>query len=276
MERKERMTGWALAYDWEHPGDEVRDSDLLSLRLAGALRERRASTGRVAPDPDKERFGRYVEGLRRARGWTRIELARRAAIDPLAVPLLENAMLTVDEVTPLVPRVARAFGLSIQELAVSPFPRRPEQAPERTAPAPRAGASQTIREKIRVVATLIAPPHARLAGEGMALRDADAAGTTRTYAVEGYPYQVSVSIEREDPQHWALVGRVDVEATEAGERAIAVTVRHGPTGRPITPEVVERDFICSGLKVGLYEVVISIEHAALELLVDVHVPPEEH
>jgi transcriptional regulator with XRE-family HTH domain len=110
-------------FDWEQASDDDRDSEKLSDRLVATLPARKPDDASTRGSPEARQFGKYVAALRRARGWSRPELAEHARIDPLTVPLLENGVLPAADLTPaLVERVAEAFDIPSYELAISPFP----------------------------------------------------------------------------------------------------------------------------------------------------------
>jgi len=116
---------WITAFDWEHADAQTRSGATVSARLVKALQERTLTTGNLANTAEATEFGRYVAALRRARNWSRGQLAEVAGIDPLAVPLLEQAALTPQELSPgLVGRMARAFNIPIEALPVNPAPQR--------------------------------------------------------------------------------------------------------------------------------------------------------
>ncbi len=114
--------GWATAFDWEQEGREATQETFVSSRLLKWLQQEGATTSRD-PNTPMARFGRYVKALRETRGWSRLELAKAAAIDPLAVPLLENAALPESELTyNLVYRLTDAIGIARRDIAIWPFP----------------------------------------------------------------------------------------------------------------------------------------------------------
>jgi hypothetical protein len=116
---------WVTAFDWERAGPPTGYAATLSRRLLAALQAREGLRDDLADGDEAAAFGRYVAALRRARGWSRPHLAAQAGVDPLAVALLEEAALTTQELSPgLVARLARAFGMSVQELVINPVPQR--------------------------------------------------------------------------------------------------------------------------------------------------------
>ncbi len=116
---------WVTTFDWQWAGPDAGSGATLSRRLLVALREREGLRDELADGEEEASFGRYIAALRHARGWSRPHLAEQAGVDPLAIALLEQAALTTQELSPgLVARLARAFGLSVQELAINPVPQR--------------------------------------------------------------------------------------------------------------------------------------------------------
>jgi transcriptional regulator with XRE-family HTH domain len=115
---------WITAFNWSdaaaHGGTEAE----LSKRLLAAL-PNREDVGELADSAEAVAFGRYVAGLRHARGWNRTQLAEQAGIDPIAVPLLEEAALTTQELSPgLVSRLARALEIPVKDLVINPLAER--------------------------------------------------------------------------------------------------------------------------------------------------------
>jgi hypothetical protein len=145
-----RNPEWVTAFDWRRAGSEDRNMARLSERLLHASQER-LDLPDPANGPDYLAFGRYIATLREARGWSRVELAEQAGIDPLAVPLVEHAALTIQECSPgLVARLARAFSLAVEDLAVNPIPMRP------IVPAPQS-LSSWLRERLAGLLVPLAP-----------------------------------------------------------------------------------------------------------------------
>src|SRR5579883_863911 len=116
---------WVTTFDWQRAGPDAGSGATLSRRLLAALQAREGLRDELADSEEAASFGRYIAVLRRTRGWSRPRLAEQAGVDPLAIALLEEAALTLQELSPgLVARLAHAFGLSVQQLAINPAPQR--------------------------------------------------------------------------------------------------------------------------------------------------------
>lgn len=140
---------WITSFDWERAGPQAGSAATLSRRLLAALQARDGLRDDLADGEEAAAFGRYVAALRRARRWSRPQLAEQAGVDPLAIALLEEATLTTQELSPgLVARLARAFGMSAQELAIN-------SAPQREAVEVQPGFGRWLRERL---AGLLAQP----------------------------------------------------------------------------------------------------------------------
>jgi transcriptional regulator with XRE-family HTH domain len=123
MMSDEFTPGWATSFPWERYGAAAQDEAFVSPRLSNWLQRAGSAPAQEEAPQTLRRFGRYMAALRETHGWSRLQVAREAGIDPLAVPLLEHGLLPVSEVTPeLVRRLAAAFRIPLHQLAINPLP----------------------------------------------------------------------------------------------------------------------------------------------------------
>lgn len=122
---------WVTEFDWKssearlldpnlhHSEDDRRLSeDLATLRFAKIFDNRKPTQPIVL----SRQFGRMVKVLRRECNLSRLELARRANIDPSGMSLLEMGQLKPEELsTDVVDRITGALTLRREDLVVDPF-----------------------------------------------------------------------------------------------------------------------------------------------------------
>ena len=107
----EATAHWPLAFDWV---DADRDPRLHLRRLSILLSRRRANP----PSEGQRRLGALLSGIRRGTGKSLVDAAAASGIDPVALSLLEQGQLRVQEVTAvLLERVAWGFHTSEVHLA---------------------------------------------------------------------------------------------------------------------------------------------------------------
>jgi transcriptional regulator with XRE-family HTH domain len=136
---------WITAFDWSDAAAHAGTEAELSTRLLVAL-PNREGVGELADSAEAAAFGRYVAALRHARGWSRTQLAEQAGIDPIAVPLLEEAALTTQELSPgLVSRLARALEIPLEDLVINPLAER------LIVEAPRMAFGRWLREQLQAL-----------------------------------------------------------------------------------------------------------------------------
>ena len=122
------QTNWVTDFDWSSPDFQDYTSGRLTTDLAKYLAEKAPNWGYSDKSTSLKfkQFGRYIEALRKAAKLTRPELAKRAGLNPVAVPLLELGALERQELTPeVVERVADVFGIPQHQLAINPTDTEP-------------------------------------------------------------------------------------------------------------------------------------------------------
>ena len=101
-------------------GDLATDTAFHTRRLA-VLMNHRARMPQTESPPGATRLGYFVSTLREARGLSRIELAKandRAAIDPVAIMMVEHGRLSREELGPVfLSRLGIAMGTPLSTLA---------------------------------------------------------------------------------------------------------------------------------------------------------------
>jgi transcriptional regulator with XRE-family HTH domain len=114
-----RSTAWTCMYRASDDGEFATDWAFHSRRLA-VLMNHRARMAQGDSPPGAMRLGYYVRALREARGLSRIELAAandRAAIDPVAIMLVEHGHLSREELGPVfLSRLGIAMGTPLSTL----------------------------------------------------------------------------------------------------------------------------------------------------------------
>jgi transcriptional regulator with XRE-family HTH domain len=119
--QRERPGGdktWPLHFDWgQMPVDDADQRQMMTAQFVQHL----AGRPPLPPSEELHRFGRYLAAIRHIRGWTQLELARKARLHPAAIGLLEVGALTMAEIsTELLDRLADAFGMQHGELTIHP------------------------------------------------------------------------------------------------------------------------------------------------------------
>lgn len=110
---------WVITYNWSHPGPEVDDNKLLREMSVKAIFARKNVE---SIPPEAFGFAKYIDGLRIDKGWTPLDLAKAAWIHPVAAYMsLSGRTLTSEERVLLVEPLAKAFGLTRDQLRVDPF-----------------------------------------------------------------------------------------------------------------------------------------------------------
>lgn len=114
-----RSTAWTCMYRASDDGDLATDAAFHARRLA-VLLNHRAQMPLADSPPGAARLGYYVSTLREARGLTRVELAKandRAAIDPVAIMMVEHGRLSHEELGPVfLSRLGVAMGAPLSTL----------------------------------------------------------------------------------------------------------------------------------------------------------------
>lgn len=115
-----RSTAWTCMYRASDDGDLATDAAFHNRRLA-VLMNHRARMPLADPPPGAARLGYFVSTLREARGLSRMALAKandRAALDPVAIMMVEHGRLSREELGPVfLSRLGIAMGTPLSTLA---------------------------------------------------------------------------------------------------------------------------------------------------------------
>jgi hypothetical protein len=115
-----RSEAWTCMYRASDDGELATDPAFHNRRLA-VLMNHRSRMPQTDTPPGATRLGYFVSTLREARGLSRIELAAandRAAIDPVAIMMVEHGRLSREELGPVfLSRLGIAMGTPLSTLA---------------------------------------------------------------------------------------------------------------------------------------------------------------